>query len=142
MPACENTRNAMAFAHTNIGTPMKKYAWKSSLKLANRSFSGLRGRRRRRSASGFSLMRDILATQSVSIEIIIISMDDRICGRPKNTVNNIGHNSQKVPAGRRYKITFFKLSYTSLKISKTDSKGKSLPYSIQTTMEENDSKRT
>src|SRR5271170_3749809 len=101
MPAREKTRNDIEHAHTNIGTPMMKYAWIMSLIFVNRSWAGRRGGRRSKSASGFSLMSDKLATQSVNIEIMIISIEDRGCGRPKNTGNRIGQSSQKVPAGRR-----------------------------------------
>jgi hypothetical protein len=86
--------------------------------------------RRRRSASGFSLMRDILATQSVNMEMMIIWIDESGCGRPKRMGNMIAHSSQKVPAGRRYRMTFLRLSKTSR------------PYSMQTTILEKDSKRT
>jgi hypothetical protein len=39
--------------------------------------------------------------QSVNMEIMIISIDDKGWGRPKTTGNRIGQSSQKVPAGRR-----------------------------------------
>jgi len=43
----------------------------------------------------------MLATQSVNIEMMIISIEDKGCGSPKKTGNKIGQSSQKVPAGRR-----------------------------------------
>jgi hypothetical protein len=46
-------------------------------------------------------MSDMLAIQSVNMEIIIISIEDRGCGRPKKMGNRIGHNSQNVPAGNK-----------------------------------------
>jgi hypothetical protein len=46
-------------------------------------------------------MRDMLAMQSVSMEIIIISMEERGCGRPKKIGKRRARSSQKVPAGRR-----------------------------------------
>ena len=101
MPARAKTRKAMEHAHTNIGTPMMMYAWNMSLIFVNRSCAGRRGGRRSKSASGCSLMRDRLAIQSVSIEMMIISIEDNGCGRPKNTGNRIGQSSQKVPAGKR-----------------------------------------
>jgi hypothetical protein len=47
------------------------------------------------------LMSDILAIQSVNMEMIIISIEDRGCGSPKKMGNKIGQSSQNVPAGRR-----------------------------------------
>ena len=57
-------------------------------------------------------------------QTIIIKKADNGSGTPSRTLTNTGHNSDQDPAGKKYNITFFKLSNTSL------------PFSIATTIDE------
>lgn len=57
-------------------------------------------------------------------QITIIRKADSGSGVPSKTLTKTGHNSDQDPAGKRYNITFFKLSNTSL------------PFSIATTIDE------
>jgi hypothetical protein len=62
--------------------------------------------------------------------MIIMRKEDRTCGRPKMTLVMTGQNSEKLPAGNRYAIVFFRLSKTTR------------PYCTASTTALKDSRRT